>query len=69
MITTKSQFVLKLARNSFTTINHVEKWSELSKLYQKLGYDTPDFLNAKEDRNAFTWMYQAGVLSSGVKPL
>ncbi len=60
VITTTSQFVLKLAKNSFTTISHVEKWSELSKLYQKLGYDTPDFLNANGDSNAFTWMDVSG---------
>ncbi|MBI9011667.1 MAG: hypothetical protein JEZ08_05495 [Clostridiales bacterium] len=53
--TATSQYVLKLARNSFTTIDRVEKWSELSKLYRKLGYETPDFLEMRAGGHAFCW--------------
>ena len=56
VITTKSQFVLKLAKNSFTTVNHIGRWSELSRLYRMLGYKTPDFLTLNDGNRAFTWM-------------
>lgn len=60
VITTKSRFVLKLARNSFTTVSHIGKWSELSSLYRMLGYETPEFVTMNDGNSAFTWMDMSG---------